>query len=127
MTKYFGKKCEGERLPLTELQVGDTVEVIEGGGPYATGIVSAITDDLVWFWRPYGKHAGFTCGSPHGGTGVICYTGVETFCRPKTKRETILVWHRDDMHMERALRNEQELGALKNNMSPDKRHVGVTV
>lgn len=93
MTIYFDKG-RGKTMPLTELQLGDTVELFDG--PYGTGIVCEITDKDVWFYRPYGTNAGFSCTSPHGGIGVICYTGLETFSRPRNEREMVKVWQRDD-------------------------------
>jgi len=76
-----------QTLKISDLKLGDVVELYEG--PFATAVVKQIKDGLVWFYRPYGTHADFTCTS-----GVICYIGLEEFSRSVTDTSTVKVWHR---------------------------------
>lgn len=87
MTEY-PNGGKGAVTPLTELRLGDCVEVFQG--PYGSAIVKQIDDGQVTFFRPYGAHTDFA----HTG-GVICYVGVEEFSRTITPRETIKVWRRE--------------------------------
>ena len=80
MTEYLNNG-KGQEMPLSEVHLGDTVEIFDG--PYGTGIVNKI-DDQVHFFRPYahGENWSYT-------GGIICYTGIETFSRLRSKTETI--------------------------------------
>lgn len=77
-------------MPLSELRLGDTVELFDG--PYGTAIVKQITANEVTFYRPYGH-----CENWSYVAGVICYVGVEEFSRSRLGRETIKVWRRETM------------------------------
>ncbi len=59
-------------IATADLQLGDVVQLWEG--PWATAIVSQVTDDEVTFFRPYGKSDDFSYAG-----GVICYTGLESY------------------------------------------------
>lgn len=87
MTEYLGNG-KGETMPLSELRLGDTVELFDG--PYSTAIVKQLTDNDVYFFRPYGHGENFSYTG-----GIICYTGTETFSRSRSTNETIKVWRRE--------------------------------
>lgn len=92
MTEYLGNG-KGADMPLSELRLGDTVELFDG--PYGTGIVKQITERDVYFFRPYGQGEHFSYGGSDNGSQIICYTGTETFSRSRSGRETIKVWRRE--------------------------------
>lgn len=92
MTEYLGNG-KGQDMPLSELRLGDTVEIFDG--PYGTGIVRKIDDKSVEFFRPYGHGENFAYGGTGNGSQIICYTGCETFSRSLSTKETIKVWRRE--------------------------------
>lgn len=74
-------------LPISQLQLGDTVEVFEGC--FGTAVVNQIANGSVHFFRPYAMTEDFSYTG-----GVIPFIGIETFTRPITDNSTVKVWRR---------------------------------
>jgi len=76
---------------ISELQLGDVVELFEGA--YGTATVKSIRDGVTLF-RPYATTSDFSMG----GT-VICYTGIEevTFPLESRDRQEWLVYQRKEV------------------------------
>jgi hypothetical protein len=83
-------KYPNREMSLTELRLADVVKAFDG--PWGTAIVKNITKNEVTFFRPYGTTANFSMNS-----GVICYTGLETFSRMLSSKEKIFVYQREDL------------------------------
>lgn len=78
-------------LEISELQVGDAVELFVG--PWGTGLVYQVTDEIVNIFRPYGTTSGFT----YGNNQAITLTGQEIVSYQRTdKRAKMKVWHRQE-------------------------------
>lgn len=66
----------GEKLPISELRLGDTVKLYDGA--WCFGIVIECQGGKVQIFRPYGTCADFSYGGPGPeGCKVIPYTGFE--------------------------------------------------
>lgn len=83
-----------QRFPIVckiaDLQLGDVVEVFTG--PWGTGIVQQIKEDIVTIFRPYGTSDNFSYTG-----GVICYTGVETIKFAISPRQEFKVYSRKNL------------------------------
>lgn len=75
-------------LPISELEVGDVVQVFDG--PFGTAIVDQVEEDKVWTFRPYGATSGFTMI----GNKTITYTGQERMSYLRDSKTKLKVWER---------------------------------
>lgn len=69
-----------------QLMLADRVRVLGENDPFNTAIVAKITDTDVHFYRPYGTTSDFSYTG-----GVLCYVGIEEFCRPLSDKAVWLV------------------------------------
>jgi hypothetical protein len=79
-----------KQVPISELKLGDTVEVFEDA--FGSAVVNQIKDGSVHFFRPYATTEDFSYTG-----GVIPYIGIETFTRPTTDTSTVKVWRRKEV------------------------------
>lgn len=83
------------KFPITqtvrELRLADVIELFEG--PFGTGVVRQITDDMVIIMRPYGVTGDFSY------TGGVPYSVGNEECRYllTDTRSTFKVWHRKEL------------------------------
>lgn len=58
----------------SKLQLKDEIKAIQHEGPFGTACVIKVDDDFVTISRPYGITSDYA-----GSSGVIFYTGIETY------------------------------------------------
>lgn len=80
------------KIKAKDLKLADVIKCIRSeDSPFSTAIVTKVDDKQVTLFRPYGTCEDFSCTS-----GVICYTGVETYSIWKDETE-YLVYERKDL------------------------------
>jgi hypothetical protein len=79
------------RCKVSELRLADVVELFEG--PFGTGVVRQITDEVVIIMRPYGVTGDFSY------TGGVPYSVGNEECRYPTSdtRSVFKVYHRKEL------------------------------
>lgn len=77
-------------LKAADLKLADVVELFEG--PFGTGVVRQIRDDVVTISRPHGVTADFSYTG-----GVLYSTGVEEVVYSVRSDHVFKVWQRKDL------------------------------
>ena len=79
-----------KEVKISDLQLGDVVQVFEG--PFGSAVVNQIKDGSVHFYRPYATTDDFSYTG-----GVIPYIGLEMFTRPVTDNSTVTLWRHKEV------------------------------